>query len=137
MPPQMKALETLAIRSPQCSAHVRGLQISALIVICWAAQIFTEKMDWPIPGSLVGLFIVWILLNRKILPAAWVEHGADDLLQHLMLFFVPAMLALVDRPELLSMLGVKLLIAVLISTLAVMCGTACVVEIGFRLKKND
>ncbi|HBR93037.1 MAG TPA: CidA/LrgA family protein, partial [Opitutae bacterium] len=89
-----------------------------------------------IPGSLVGLFVLWLLLNRKVLPAAWVEDGANDLLNHLMLFFVPAMLALVDRPELLSMLGVKLLIAVLISTLAVMCGTACVVEIGFRLKHD-
>jgi holin-like protein len=133
----MKTTETVPSQTaPACSAQMHGIQISALIVICWLAQLFTTKMNWPIPGSLVGLLLLWLMLNWKVLPASWVEHGADDLLNHLMLFFVPAMLALVDRPELLSMLGVKLLIAVLISTLAVMCGTACVVEIGFRLR-ND
>ncbi|MDQ8208399.1 CidA/LrgA family protein [Coraliomargarita sp. SDUM461003] len=132
----MKAQETITRRFTHGSAGLRGLQILALMLLCWLAQLLTSHLQWPIPGSLVGLFVLWLLLNRKVLPAAWVEDGANDLLNHLMLFFVPAMLALVDRPELLSMLGVKLLIAVLISTLAVMCGTACVVEIGFRLKHD-
>ncbi len=74
------------------------------------------------------------MLERKILPLDWLEHGADGLLNHLMLFFVPAMLALVDHPELLSPLGLKLVAAVVISTIIVMVGTACVVELGFRIR---
>jgi holin-like protein len=133
----MKNLEAITGSPPEaCSALRRALQVFALISLCWGAQLFTAHVQWPIPGSLVGLLLLWLLLNRNVLPAAWVEHGADDLLNHLMLFFVPAMLALVDRPELLSALGVELLIAVLISTVAVMCGTACVVEIGFRLRHD-
>jgi holin-like protein len=133
----MKIAKAVSVESSQpCSVPQRGIQIFALIVICWLAQLITSQLNWPIPGSLLGLVLLWVLLNRKMLPAAWVEHGADDLLNHLMLFFVPAMLALVDRPELLSMLGVQLLLAVLISTVAVMCGTACVVEIGFRLRHD-
>ncbi|MGZ0654644.1 CidA/LrgA family protein [Coraliomargarita sp. W4R53] len=133
----MKTVEDIQDEASHvCSAQVRGMQVLALVVICWLAQLLTTRLNLPIPGSLLGLLLVWFLLNRKVLPATWVEHGADGLLNHLMLFFVPAMLALVDRPELFSLLGVKLLIAVLISTVAVMCGTACVVEIGFRLK-ND
>ncbi len=106
----------------------------ALILIWCLGQRFTTALNWPLPGSLIGLGLLWFLLDRGLIPARWVEAGADGLLNHLMLFFVPAMLALVDRPELLSLLGVKLLITVLLSTLAVMCGTACVVEVGFRLR---
>ncbi|WPJ95589.1 CidA/LrgA family protein [Coraliomargarita algicola] len=130
-------IETVSAATHQSvSIQQRGIQVIALALFCWLAQQFTAKLNWPIPGSLVGLLLLWFLLNRRMLPATWVEHGANDLLQHLMLFFVPAMLALVNRPDLFSMLGVKLLIVVFISTLAVMCGTACVVEIGFRLR-ND
>jgi len=93
-------------------------------------------LHWPIPGSLLGLVLLWALLDRGLVKLGWFEHGADGLLKHLMLFFVPAMLAAVDHPEFLSLLGLKLLVTVFVSTLVVMGGTACVVEIGFRLHRH-
>ncbi|MGE9292774.1 MAG: CidA/LrgA family protein, partial [Puniceicoccales bacterium] len=109
------------------------LQVGALVGVWWLAQMLSSYLHLPIPGSLVGLMLLWLMLDRGILPLGWFEHGADSLLSHLMLFFVPAMLALVDHPEMLSLLGVKLVITVLACTLIVMMGTACVVELGFRL----
>lgn len=111
----------------------RLLQAGGLIVFWALIEAFAASHHWPVPGSLVGLAVLWLLLDRGILPTGWIENGADGLLEHLMLFFAPAMLALVDHPEFLSLLGVKLLAAVLVGTLIVMCGTALVVEIGFRL----
>lgn len=110
----------------------RWLQAAAIIVFWMVADGVASAQRWPIPGSVVGLALLWVVLDRGWLPAAWIEQGADGLLEHLMLFFVPAMLALVDHPEFLSLLGVKLLAAVVVGTLIVMCGTALVVEAGFR-----
>lgn len=107
-------------------------QAGALIFVWWVAQQMTLAFNLPLPGSLVGLMALWLMLDSKILPVQWFEKGADGLLNHLMLFFAPAMLALVDHPELLSMLGIKLLAAVLLGTVIVMCGTAFVVELAFR-----
>ncbi len=111
----------------------RLLQAGGLIAFWAIIESFAATHHWPVPGSLVGLGLLWLLLDRGILPSSWVESGADGLLEHLMLFFVPAMLALVDHPEFLSLLGVKLLLAVLFGTVIVMCGTAMIVEIGFRI----
>ncbi|MDP0501205.1 MAG: CidA/LrgA family protein [Verrucomicrobiota bacterium JB022] len=131
------------MESSICSATTRKrlhsclpwVQAAALIALWWLAQTLATALHWPIPGSLLALVILWLALDRGLVRLDWFEHGADNLLRHLMLFFVPAMLAAVDHPEFLSLLGVKLLVTVLLSTLIVMCGTACVVEVGLRLHR--
>ncbi|MGE9269487.1 MAG: CidA/LrgA family protein [Verrucomicrobiales bacterium] len=112
---------------------LRWIQTLGLIGVWWLAETFTRATHCPIPGSLVGLIALWILLDCGVLRLDWFEHGADGLLNHLMLFFVPAMLAIVNHPEFVSLLGLKVLMTVLGSTLMVMGGTACIVEFGFRL----
>lgn len=104
------------------------------MIAIWAvADASRGWLGLPLPGSVIGLFAVWLLLEFRVIPLSSVEQGADSLLNHLVLFFVPAMLALVGHPELLSLTGVKLFAAILLGTVIVMCGTAVVVEIGFRL----
>ena len=106
--------------------------MASLIVIWIAADRGCVYLHLPLPGSVLGFFLVWLLLETRMLPPSWIEEGADSLLDHLALFFVPAMLALVGHPELLSFTGVKLLAAILTGTVVVMSGTALVVELGFR-----
>ena len=133
--PTMNLLH-LAKASPfNLEASSRQLwQVAVLISFWWLSQCLTDWLHLPIPGSLLGLLLLWTLLECNVLPVNWFEHGADSLLKHLMLFFVPAMLALVDHPEFMSMLGLKLVAVVLISTIIVMAGTASVVELGFRMR---
>jgi len=113
---------------------MKWAQTCILIGVWLLAQWVTRAFGWPVPGSILGLIALWVALDCGLIRLGWIEHGADGLLNHLMLFFVPAMLALVDHPEFFSLLGVKLLLAVIVSTLIVMCGTAGVVELSFRLK---
>jgi len=114
----------------------RWLQVAVLTLLWLAADRLTRWSGLPLPGSVMGLFVLWALLETKVLSPMWFRRGAKGLLDHLLLFFVPAMLALVDHPELLSWIGVKLLLAVLIGTPLVMIGTAVVVELGFRWNQN-
>lgn len=114
-----------------------ALQIGMLIVIWAVAESAAHRLAWPVPGSVLGLLTLWFLLGFNWVPITWIEQGADGLLNHLLLFYVPAMLAIVNRPELLSALGIKLVFAVLVGTVIVMCGTAAIVELCFRLKAHD
>jgi len=112
----------------------RWLQAAALVALCAGANAVTRALGWPVPGSVVGLAVLLALLLGGIVPVRWFRRGAHGLLDHLMLFFVPAMLGLVDHRELVGALGFKLLAAVLIGTPLVMISTALVVEAGFRLQ---
>ena len=114
---------------PEALRTARGgawLQAAGLLGFWALSDALIRWSGLPLPGSVAGLLILWFALDAKLLPLAWVERGADRLLDHLMLFFVPAMLALVNHPELLSWLGVKLLFVVLAGTIAVMAGTALI-----------
>jgi holin-like protein len=122
---------------PPSLVRNRWVQAVALLAIWLAAETASGRLHLPIPGSILGFFAVWALLETGALPISWIEQGADSLLDHLVLFFVPAMLALVGHPELLSFTGVKLLAAILIGTVLVMSGTAMVVELGFRWSKRE
>lgn len=122
------------------SGLLRGSRLAQtlLLVVLWlAADRVVSAFQLPLPGSILGLFAVLVILETGLVSRAWFERGADSLLNHLMLFFVPAMLGLVDHRELLSVLGLKLLAAVLFGTLLVMVCTALVVEFGLRLRSSE
>lgn len=92
-------------------------------------------LDWPVPGSFLGLAFLLLALEMRLFSISWFRRGASRLLAHLVLFFVPAMLAVVNHGDLLSMTGLKILLAILLGTLVVMLGTAVVVELAFRLER--
>lgn len=118
------------------SPRGRWVQAGLLIGVWLAADAACLRLGLPLPGSVVGFFVVLLLLESRLLPCGLIERGADGLLDHLVLFFVPAMLALTGHPELVSFTGVKLLAAIVAGTVIVMCGTALVVEAGFRLRRS-
>lgn len=117
------------LRRPFCKGW---LQAFGLVAGWGVLDAGFRAVHSPLPTSIAGLLLLWLMLEIRLIPAAWLEDGANRLLDHLMLFFVPAMLALVDHRELVSLLGLKLLAAVLTGTLVVMAGTALFVEIAFH-----
>jgi holin-like protein len=80
----------------------------------------------------LGFLALLACLLLGWIPSTWVAHGSAGLLKHLPLYFVPAMLAVVKYKELVSLDGLKLLLATVVGTLLVMTGTALVVELSFR-----
>jgi holin-like protein len=112
------------------------LQI-VLLVAAWAAGEFLVSVTKiPVPGGVLAFFILVPCLCKRLISSTWLNRGASGLLDHLPLFFVPAMVALVGRPELVGSLGLKLLLIVVLGTVLVMGGTALVVEVGFRWRAS-
>lgn len=122
----MRQLKVAVRRSAILQA---GILIGAWMV-CEAVVILAGI---PLPGGVVGFFLLAFCLLSGRLSPVWLARGASGLLNHLVLFFVPAMVALVGRPELFGALGVKLFLAIILGTLAVMASTALIVELGVRL----
>lgn len=112
-----------------------GILQALSIIGAWGiCDIIVQFFGWPLPSSVLGFAILILALESKCLSLRWVRRGASGLLTHFALFLVPALLAVVNHRELLSLTGLKLLVIVSIGTVFVMVGTAAVVEIGFRLK---
>ena len=69
-----------------------------------------------IPGSIIGLVLLWLVLFFKVFKVAYIQQGASLLLTFLTLFFIPSTVAVINYPELLTIHGALLIIAVIVST---------------------
>ena len=108
------------------------LQAGGLTAGWWACDRLARALALPVPGGVLALAVLLALLLSGRLPMNLIRRGAGGLLDHMVLFFVPAVMALLNHPEWLSLVGLKILVVIAVGTLAVMVGTAWVVELCFR-----
>ncbi|GIN69567.1 hypothetical protein J14TS2_00420 [Bacillus sp. J14TS2] len=93
------------------------LQICILYLFHFVGTVIQNFFHLVIPGSIIGLILLFICLCLKIIPVKFIESGAGFLLGILMLLFIPATVGIMDYPSLLSLHGALLVIAILLSTI--------------------
>ncbi len=108
----------------------------ALIAGFWAlGEGIVRVTQMPVPGSVIGLFLLFILLITGAINLLTVRRGAQWYLAEMLLFFIPAVLAVLDHHEFFGLLGLKILAVILLGTVIVMISTALAVEAGLRLSR--
>jgi holin-like protein len=111
----------------------RIVQALLLIAFWQIGDAVARASGLPIPGAILGLFLVLGLLGTGRLRLQTVDRGAAWFVGEMLLFFVPPVLAVLDHPELLGVLGLKLLAAIVVGTLIVMTVTAVTIDVCYRL----
>jgi holin-like protein len=115
---------------------VRGSRLSQIVLVLgfWLLGNAVARLSGlPIPGGIIGMLIVLALLASRRLSHASLRQGANWFIAEMLLFFVPAVLAVMDHREFIGLLGLKILSVILLGTLVVMAVTALVVDLGYRL----
>ena len=108
------------------------LQAGFFVLVSWVSGQLVQRTGIGLPGTILGMGLVLVLLATRLMRPESLRRGALVLQDHLMLFFVPPMLALLDHPEFLSLDGLLVLLSVVAGTLTVMAGTGLVVEACIR-----
>lgn len=93
------------------------VQLAVLFLFNEIGQWLVDMLGLVLPGSIMGLILLWLCLYFKIIRVEWIEAGAGFLLMYLTLFFIPTTIGVINYPELLSPAGLYLMAAVAISTL--------------------
>ena len=70
----------------------------------------------PIPGSIIGLLLLFIGLYTKVLDLDLVENSGTSLQKNMGFLFIPLMVGLIDQVELLKLYGFNLLIVIIVTT---------------------
>ncbi len=110
----------------------RVLQICLLVLFSLLGQALAQVLGLPVPGGVIGMALVLLLLATRRLRVLNVHRGASWLLGEMLLFFVPAVMSLLDHREFLGLLGLKLLAVILLGTALVMTGTALTIDLCYR-----
>jgi len=94
-------------------------QIALLWVFYYIGVLIVEWTNIFIPPSIIGLVLLWTLLMLNIINVKLIQDGASFLIAFLTLFFIPSTVGVVEYPELLTISGLLLVLAVLVSTIIV------------------
>ena len=91
-------------------------------------------LAWPIPGGVMGLGLLLATFATGLVKPAALQLGAGVLMAEMLLFFIPALMSLLDYGGLVRNDGWRILLVIGFSTLAVMLVTAFTVEMVCRWK---
>lgn len=123
-----------------CRHFVRNhniIQMAFIIVLWKVGDIIAYLTHLPVPGSVIGMVILLILLKIKFVRLSSVKKGAGFFLAMMLLFFVPAVLAILNHPEFIGWTGLKILLVIFVGTAVVMTCTALTIELYFRFKARN
>ncbi|AJY77933.1 CidA/LrgA family holin-like protein [Paenibacillus beijingensis] len=96
------------------------LQVIFFIVVFWLMNGLSELLHLKVPGSILGLVLVFLLLQFKIIKVEWIDLGATWLLAEMLLFFIPPATGLIQFQDLLLQNGLSILLVIVSTTLIVM-----------------
>ncbi|KOP72661.1 LrgA [Lysinibacillus sp. FJAT-14745] len=113
------------------------VQIGYLYVILFAGNSIARLLHLPIPGSIIGLVLLFLLLQFHIIKLEWIELGAGLLLSELLLFFIPSAIGVIDYTALFGVQGVKAVLVIVLSAIVVMFATGFTAQLLGQRKKGD
>lgn len=111
----------------------RVAQVVLLAIVWLLGEAVVRLTGIPIPGAVIGLFGMLALLSSGVIRLSSMRRGAHVLIADMLLFFVPAVLAVLEHGEFVGLIGLKILAVILVGTITVMCMTALAVDAGYRV----
>ena len=118
-----KVLRLLVELAILCSLFLLGGQLAS-----W--------LGWPIPGGVIGMALLLLAFAFGWVKPAALQLGAGLLMAEMLLFFIPALMSLLDYGALLRNDGWRILLVIAASTLMVMLVTAFTVELAVRMRRS-
>jgi holin-like protein len=91
------------------------VQLAFILGICKMGYVLQDFFSLPIPGNVIGMALLFLLLQLKVIKLHWIELASGFLVKHLAFFFIPIGVGLMEMGGLFKAYGIALLITLLIS----------------------
>lgn len=92
--------------------------------IAYLGELLSKSLSLPLPGSLCGMLILFVLLCCGIVKITMIQTITDFLLSHLAFFFIPAGVSLLSYFDLIQDSWFWIILTCLLTTFVTMgvCG---------------
>lgn len=111
-------------------------QLVYIITISFVGEILNDIIPLPIPASIYGIVILFLLLNFKIIQLSDVEDTGKFLIEIMPVMFIPAAVGLIESWEVVRLSLVQYLIVIVLVTVVVMVVAGKVTELLIKRGKN-
>ena len=112
-------------------------QLGIILGIWASGELISSLLSgfFKLPGTIVGMILLFLLLQFKIIKEETIKDVADFLLNNMAIFFVPAGVSLINSLGLIGDNMVVLLLSVTVATMIIMLATGKTVDI--MINKNE
>ncbi|PTK11110.1 CidA/LrgA family protein [Mammaliicoccus sciuri] len=110
------------------------LQICMIYFITVLGSWIQDTLNIPIAGSIIGLVILFLLLQFKIIKEEWIKDGANLLLSTMIFFFIPSIVGAMNLVDQINTQFIFLIVLVIASTCIVALSSGYIAE--KMLKRN-
>ena len=118
-------------------AEMKYLQQFLLILcISFVGEFLKYVLPLPIPASIYGLVLMFVLLETKVLKEGAVQDAGNFLIEIMPLMFVPAGVGLLDSWGALQPIWIQVVVITLISTVIVMGVSGSLTQFVIRKGKK-
>ncbi|KEQ24033.1 CidA/LrgA family holin-like protein [Paenibacillus tyrfis] len=119
------------------AAFVKTLgQVLFFVLVSWLLNGLATLLHLPIPGSILGIVLVFVLLQLKIIRIEWIDLGAKWLLAEMLLFFIPAAAGMIQYQSLLRDNGLPIMLVLVSSLVVVMLSAGLVAQAIVKRKER-
>lgn len=99
-----------------------------IFIINYIGTIISKTLALPVPGTIIGLLLLFVLLYYKIIKLNMIENVANFLLANMTIFFMPPTVKIMDSYQLLQGNFIKFVVLIIVSTVITMGVTGKVVQ---------
>ena len=110
-------------------------QFGIILAVTCVGEIMKYFIPLPIPGSIYGLILMFVLLLTKVIKVDHVKETGEFLIEIMPLMFIPAGVGLIASWSQLQPFLVPLLVITVVSTFVVMIVTGKVTD--FLISKKE
>ena len=111
-------------------------QFGLILLVSFVGEVLHELLPLPVPASIYGIVLLFLCLERKLIPLEAVKDASRFLIEIMPLMFVPAAVGLLESwgvvaPNWISYIGVTV-----VTTVAVMAVSGRVTQAVIRRRKK-
>lgn len=103
-------------------------QFITILFIYLFGNVLVAWLQMPVPGSIIGMVLLFIALLTGLIKLDWIEDIAQLHIKHLTLLFIPFTVGVFHYIGIFQIEGLKLVLTLAISSLAVLLVTAYIAE---------
>lgn len=105
------------------------VQFLTILFIYLLGNILVSWVNIPIPGSIVGMALLFLALLLGGCKLSWVEEVAQLHIKHFTLFFIPFTVGIFHYTGVFRIVGLKFAVTLAISSLVILLVTAYIAEV--------
>lgn len=111
-------------------------QLLIILVVSCIGELLNFFIPLPIPGSIYGMILLFILLCCGVIKISQIKETGDFLIDIMPILFVPSAVGIISQLDQLKSIWIQIIIITIVTTFLVMGITGLVTQAVIRMKRG-